>query len=483
MQADTHANSRFFFPSRMGGSSSSSSPSSARLFKLGDKVSKALGSRIPFTIRGTILLFICIYLVAYLAWSKNDIVAAVVGLFILSIVIGSALLTLVAARNFESSLSGRLFADSIQGGASEDSLTSGQPVRFLIRLGAARVLPGFVLRLQIDWLDSGVSVTQHLLRGFTRKERVIFEDGSFPHRGRWIPQTVKFSYGDRLGLARLSWEVPSFFAESEFTVRPPRVIERALPLLSSSSRQGDELPAVNERQGDLYDLKSYHPSDGMRKILWKIYAKSGQLIARHPEKSMSPEGKTAMFILARKQDDDLCSRILSYLALLEELGISLSVGCQGMGKSTCALSSAAAEELLIESVWDSEILEEAKAREETSTFLASLREAPGGESLEKIVAPVADSYFERAETFRILVSSLQGLSDDSATPVILLEQESPLLQKTHSSNRMRQKMQGLLLLRSTPATAPNAQEEDKSSRFREEFLAICAKHNWEVLFI
>jgi len=100
----------------------------------------------------------------------------------------------------------------------------------------------------------------------------------------------------------------------------------SVPVLTSSYRAGDLISDANERRGDPFDLKPYHPSDGIKKILWKVYAKTGELISRHPEQSMTPEGQVFIFSVNNVEDDHVCGAALDYTKKLEDLSLDVFSG-------------------------------------------------------------------------------------------------------------------------------------------------------------
>jgi hypothetical protein len=93
----------------------------------------------------------------------------------------------------------------------------------------------------------------------------------------------------------------------------------------------------------------------MKRILWKVFAKRGELIARHPERSVSPEGHLLGFVLARRSDDGLAAWATAYLSAAEAQGITVSCGCLGMRTETpWANSARALEDSLIEYAFKTE---------------------------------------------------------------------------------------------------------------------------------
>jgi len=172
---------------------------------------------------------------------------------------------------------------------------------------------------------------------------------SFPHRGVWNFNPVTAEISDQFGLFRWRWTLQG--SQFTATIDPPHRTVDAYPVISSSFRSGDAVPELQKRDGDPFDIKSYNPSDSLRRIVWKLFAKSGVLHTRYPEPSITPEGVSCLFVLANQMDDDLCSEVEGYCRMLESLDVDLIGGCLGMQNASCATSGEAMRELLVSSVW------------------------------------------------------------------------------------------------------------------------------------
>jgi hypothetical protein len=154
---------------------------------------------------------------------------------------------------------------------------------------------------------------------------------------------------DHAGLAVFEWQIEG---RDTVTVAPPRALDVSLPILSSTQRPGDTLVDTTHKQGDPFDIKQYHPSDGMKKILWKAFAKRGELLARHPEASMTPEGYVVIFVVARTTDDATAARAAAYVRTLSDLRLDVIVGCEGLRGRSPAIDPSSTEGLLIDTAWD-----------------------------------------------------------------------------------------------------------------------------------
>ena len=69
-------------------------------------------------------------------------------------------------------------------------------------------------------------------------------------------------------------------------------------------------------------------------VLWKTYARSGQLVVRRPEPADVPEGEVAIYVVARKNEDYVVGAFLSYLEELERGNITVIFGTDGLRDAT-----------------------------------------------------------------------------------------------------------------------------------------------------
>ena len=69
----------------------------------------------------------------------------------------------------------------------------------------------------------------------------------------------------------------------------------------------------------------------MKRILWKTYAKSGQLVVRRPEPAVIPEGEVAVYLVAGADEDHVAGALLGYLNQLEESRVVVLFGTDGFG--------------------------------------------------------------------------------------------------------------------------------------------------------
>ncbi len=56
-------------------------------------------------------------------------------------------------------------------------------------------------------------------------------------------------------------------------------------------------------RGDYYDMRRYEPGDPIRFVLWKVFAKTRQLLVRGPENALSEERRTVAYLVAGDEDE------------------------------------------------------------------------------------------------------------------------------------------------------------------------------------
>lgn len=297
----------------------------------------------PLSLRCVLILCCLLYLLVGPVNTSSDIVSA--GLTYGSLTLITTIVLLVVTQG--AILARRVSLEVLP---PQDNIVSGTPTRIVLRLPALRVLPLTHLDLSVEFDHPLPTPLVVRLVGASPSDRRVHIDVVFPHRGTWSVQAIRCQLGDIAGMAQYSWR---YNQECSIIVAPPVATETDLPILSSAQRPGDLVIDTLNRQGDPFDIKAYHPSDGVKRIVWKAFAKRGELLSRHPEASMTPEGYVVILVLARPSDDDLCSRTLAYVRSLDELKLDVVVGCQGGRDATPARTPDASRSLLIETVWES----------------------------------------------------------------------------------------------------------------------------------
>lgn len=177
----------------------------------------------------------------------------------------------------------------------------GSALTFEARRGFARglelsSLPWLpVLELSWRWAAPiGVDVT--LVRSGGR----LREEVSSPGRAQVSEVVRVFVLEDGFGLAR--WELRHTEAR-ELRILPALGRLRQAPLLESLAA-GDDLPHPRGRSaGDRVDMRRYVRGDPLRLALWKVYARTGQLMVRTPERALAQSVRVVAYLPAAEGDE------------------------------------------------------------------------------------------------------------------------------------------------------------------------------------
>lgn len=99
----------------------------------------------------------------------------------------------------------------------------------------------------------------------------------------------RFVVRDAFGLAELAFRR----TEPRRARFLPAIGRLGGPPLERALARGDEQPHPHgSPEGDRADLRRYVPGDSLRHLLWKTYARTGQLMVRTPERAVSPARRT-----------------------------------------------------------------------------------------------------------------------------------------------------------------------------------------------
>ena len=307
---------------------------------------------IPFTGRAFTLLAVLTFFFVGPIRFQSDVILSVVTFCLGALLLTIWLLTLWGFYRTSRSLSITLAAQPTTKPDPEtpaQALIASEETILEVELLNARLLPFFTLEIDLNWKPNLVERPSFILNSMWKSPRTFAKHPIvIPHRGIWAIDSMRATLTGPLKLTRIRWKIrnkSSYFWKT--ALRLP--YNMSLPLLASSNEPGGDVMDSNNRLGDYYDLKPYHPSDGMSRVVWKILAKSGQLISRQPEPTSTPEGELLMFLVARPNDDNIAAIALKYLISAQLNNIAFRFGCLGMQKLEASSSIEMAYSLIIES--------------------------------------------------------------------------------------------------------------------------------------
>lgn len=273
----------------------------------------------PLTTRGVVAAICGIWALYAFAFPESDIIAYILGGTLIGIVVVSAVAILYLYLRLKKTIQAQILFS-----AGENF--SGREIPSGIVLQGSSLPPFFTLTLSRVFEHPGAFARPHVVSG-AEPRRSLVDTVVFPHRGLWVVSGISVTLRDALGFISFSWSVPCA-ASVEISAVPISI--QPLPIMAASSRAGDQVSQAQERSGDLFDIKAYDPSDGITRVLWKTYARSGQLVVRRPEPAVVPEGEVAIYVVASKDEDYVVGAFLSYLNELERGNITVIFGTDGM---------------------------------------------------------------------------------------------------------------------------------------------------------
>ncbi len=186
------------------------------------------------------------------------------------------------------------------------ALEVGLPSRTGYRLGLTRWNP--LVRVTVVWEDPPATARWIPARGGWEEEVVTVGRGEVARVRRC------FTVSDLFGLSRLRvrrWAtrlVVSRPAQGKPTSYEIRELFKAGDRLGRPSGAPD---------GDLLEMRRYLPGDPLKLVLWKVYARTGTMLVRSPEKAVDPTERTLAFLVAAEGDEPAAG--LARLALEQEL--------------------------------------------------------------------------------------------------------------------------------------------------------------------
>lgn len=418
--------------------------------------------RMPLTTRSVIFLLFCTYLLIGPVPQSSDIVAAALACGLLSLFIVIAVVTSLQALYVQRHLTLELYPP-------DEPIIPNVSARAVLKFSPIRLLPGILLEYRLASVHRGISIpTITLLKGTPTDRRVVI-DITAPHRGNWDIHGVRCSVGDLTGFLRVSWSIP---LDSSLIVYPPKESDTLLPLVSSTHRAGDLVTDAVHRLGDPFEIKPYHPADGIKKIVWKVFAKRGELLSRHAEASMTPEGFVALFVLAQPMDDDVCGKALAYVTALTELRLELLLSCEGCNGRTPGCDVETSQELLIDSAWDAKNSSSVSLENDLQSLFDACTRTGVGVTLRSIVVFCSGTRMAEPDGADLMSTISEWMEQRQIQPVFFITQ--PQLASDTNQNAWTRKTKDILF----ESTRSNSSQAS-ADRY-QRFLAVCLSKQWEV---
>ena len=101
-------------------------------------------------------------------------------------------------------------------------------------------------------------------------------------------------------------------------------------------QQGDDFyDHIGEPHGDLVEMRRYEDGDPLKLVMWRVFARTRQLVVRSPERSLAEKRDLVAYFMAHPSDEASASTARSYLdaGLLGEEYIFIADGCQAQARN------------------------------------------------------------------------------------------------------------------------------------------------------
>lgn len=281
----------------------------------------------PLTIRGVLITAIIYFCILSLGMQESDLVASIVGAILLICLLTFLLVLIPSSISIKRSLK----LDNL---GTQGKSHSKEECGLSLSLSNFKVPPLFSLDIErvfdlthvVNPKDHPISSKVFQCRGSFKNPHQIISPLSFPHRGIFKQKHFLLNLSDYFGLTKISWRLQSPMSFSIYA--QDKQIE-PIPIMLASSVSGDLTSATDIRSGDLFDTKQYQAGDSLKRVLWKVYARSEELIVRYPEPAIIPEGELVAYCIALPEQDDVVSATLNYLKMVDEQNISFLAGFAG----------------------------------------------------------------------------------------------------------------------------------------------------------
>jgi len=247
------------------------------------------------------------------------------------LVVGGAFLALTVLGLVAVTLTSLILSRSLAGrppGTQTIDVECGHPHRTGFSIGAVHYIP--FVSVSWSWVSPQGRVQTVVERG-----RVI-EEVTGLRRGIVSGVTRRFVVRDAFGLSEVAWtgndEQPLRFTPSVGALENIEVL-RGMSV-------GEDLPHPEAAaQGGPFDMRHYTPGDPIRFVLWKVFAKSRDLIVRTPERALAPAQQTSAYLVTGQADEAAAGAARMAVAA-GALGTGWTLGADGCGNAASTANRA-----------------------------------------------------------------------------------------------------------------------------------------------
>lgn len=239
----------------------------------------------PVTLTGAVVTAGCLVATYHFGFGKLDLLLLALGIAGVSLVASSALMVAIGVLVVWLRARKQQERPPLR-------LECGHAMATGFRLGGARWLP--LVEITWKWV-APVAAVRVEREGHSLVERV--EASERDHFDRIVRQ---FEVRDIFGFAHIGFRLAELrggrFAPWVGSLEQMHVVQG----LSG----GDEISHPDgPPRGDMYDMRRYVPGDPIRFVLWKVFAKTRNLMVRTPEPALAQDRRTIAYVVAGDGDE------------------------------------------------------------------------------------------------------------------------------------------------------------------------------------
>jgi hypothetical protein len=276
----------------------------------------------PLTPAGVIVLGAAGISLGYYGVARIDLLLLVVGAVGLGLgacALGSVLLgALIVAVRLRKQGEG---SDPLQ-------LESGVPARTGFALGRLRAIP--LVHVAWSWIEPAATVRATIDGGLLREQIVPTRRGL----GERVVRRVVVS--DAFGLCRVAFRST---AARKVRVVPGTGALKHVHVVRSIASGDDTYDPLGSPEGERVDTRAYAAGDPMRFVLWKVYARTRQLVVRTPERAYSVARETLAYLVTGEGDEPAAGAARVAVEA-GALGPTWVLGADGDARDATTISSA-----------------------------------------------------------------------------------------------------------------------------------------------
>jgi hypothetical protein len=255
---------------------------------------KKLRNYFPLTLSGFLSTIICFFIYRF-SHEHKDLILSTVSIVLGFVIIFLLLQTLIAYAFYYRKLKKSIVLERLETEVGQDCLGK-------LRFPLFPKTP--LLQFEISWIAPKAKTLELVLDSGEMVELFSFEK-----RGRYDGITREIEIKDVFGFTSISWQ---------WTVKQELKILPASSMIQTELLQREQLgegfyDMAGSPDGDLVEMRRYQPGDPLKLVIWKVFAKTGKLLIRAPERSLEIKHDMVAYFIASPKDEASATTVRAFL--------------------------------------------------------------------------------------------------------------------------------------------------------------------------